>query len=377
MSLRALVFCPLFGLVVGLGVPSHVQAEPLWTKLIPGQKVEADANQDYRLTDGNGPWVIVATTFSGEGAEDQARELVLELRRRYKIEAYTHAKTFDFTGTVEGRGVNRFGDQNRMQYRRNMELREIAVLVGNFTSHDDPAAQATLDKIKRMTPESLDPKQRGSTSQTLAAMRLVQRELQQAIVPEKDERRLKGPMGKAFISRNPLLPREFFVRPGIEEFVVRLNEPLPYTLLKCPGMYTLKVATFNGKVLLDQKQVHDVELGKQEMESSLDKAADQAETLTQALRAKGYEAYSFHDRYSSMVTVGSFNSTGTPRADGKIEINPEIFHLMETFAADPVAGTSGFKVKKLLNISFDLQPEIVHVPRPASQSDFSARMQGR
>lgn len=377
MTLRALVRLPFLSLMTYAVLASSVQAEPIWSRLITSQRVEADPTQEYKLTDGNGPWLIVATTFSGEGAEDQAHELVLELRRKYKLEAYTHSKTFDFTGTVEGRGLNRFGDQNRMHYRRKMELCEIAVLVGNYTSHDDPAGQAALDKIKRMQPETLDPTKRESTSQTLAALRRVQQEVQQAVLNEKDERRIKGPMGKAFISRNPLLPKEYFVQQGIEEFVVRMNEPAPYSLLKCPGKYTLKVATFNGKVVLDQKQVQDFESGKADMESNLIVAAENAELLTEALRAKGYEAYSFHDRYSSIVTVGSFNSTGTPREDGKIEINPQIYQLMETFAADPVPGTAGFTVKKLLKISFDIQPEIVHVPRAAEKQNFTERMMGR
>ena len=377
MTLRALVLLPLFAFLALVASSQMAQADPLWGRLIPGQRVEADPNADYKLNDGNGPWLIIATTFSGEGAEDQARELVLELRKRYNFEAYTHEKTFDFTGTIEGRGLNRFGDQNRMRYRRDIALREIAVLVGNFTSHDDPLGQKTLDRIKRMSPDSLDPQKRGSTSQTLAALRRVQQDVQEAILKEGDERKAKGPMGKAFISRNPLLPKDFFVQQGVEEFVVKMNEPAPYSLLTCPGKYTLKVATFNGKVVLDQKKVQAFESGAEVMESNLVIAAENAEKLTIALRSKGYEAYSFHDRYSSIVTVGSFNSTGTPREDGKTEINPQIYQLMETFAGDPVPGTAGFQVKKLLEISFDIQPEIVHVPKAAPKQNFTDRMLGR
>ena len=60
-----------------------------------------------------------------------------------------------------------------------------------------------------------------------------------------------------------------------------------------------------------------------------------AHRLTEALRIKGYDAYEFHDRYCSIVTVGSFSSTGTPRRDGMIEINPEILAVIETFKAAP------------------------------------------
>ena len=375
MTLRALGLLSLFaGLsLFGWNFPAEAAPPRIWSMLMPSTKVEADPNKEYVMDDGNGPWLIMATTFSGEGAEDQARELVQELRKRFNLEAYTHAKTFDFTGTVQGRGLNKFGEQARMRYRKEIELKEIAVLVGNYPSHDDADAATTLEKLKKMQPATLDPRERETTNQTLAVLRRVQ----QSLVPEGDERRAKGPMGKAFITRNPLLPKEFFVQKGVEDFVVKMNEGVKYNLLNCPGKYTLKVATFNGKVVLDQKQVQDFESGRASMKSNLIKAAEDAETLAHALRAKGYEAYSFHDRFSSIVTVGSFNSTGTPRADGKIEINPHIHQVMEIFAADPVPGTAGFTVKKVLGISFDIQPEIVHVPRPASESTFADRMMGR
>src|SRR5436853_5511990 len=99
MTLRALVLLPLFALLALVLAPVDLHAEPIWARLITGQKVEADPNAEYKLTDNQGPWIIIATTFSGGGAADQSRELVLELRKRYKLEAYTHEKTFDFTGT--------------------------------------------------------------------------------------------------------------------------------------------------------------------------------------------------------------------------------------------------------------------------------------
>ena len=54
--------------------------------------------------------------------------------------------------------------------------------------------------------------------------------------------------------------------------------------------------------------------------SALEEAGEAAHKLVEVLRNQGYEAYEFHDRGSSIVTVGSFDSVGTPRADGKIEI---------------------------------------------------------
>ena len=40
-------------------------------------------NSEYALTQDKGPWLIVATSFSGTGAEKQAQDLAKELRSRY------------------------------------------------------------------------------------------------------------------------------------------------------------------------------------------------------------------------------------------------------------------------------------------------------
>ena len=349
--------------------PNSAVAEPLWAKLVPGKRVEADPNKDYVMTELNGPWMIVATTFSGDGAEDHARELVLELRSRYKVEAYTHQKTFDFTGGVEGRGVDRTGQPMQMRYRRAKEIHEYAVLVGNYPRVDDSEAARTLEKIKFMRPATLDPEKRKKSNQNLASLRRIQTML----LPDGDENKHKGPMGKAFITRNPMLPKEYFASSAIDDLVLKMNADVKFSLLRCPGKYTVKVGTFTGRIVLDQREVQAYEQGLKDInrDSRLLKAAEDAETLTMALRNKGYEAYSFHDRYSSIVTVGSFDSVGTPRADGKIEINPQIHEIMQRFSAAPNTASDGIpddqgshKLKSLLKIPFDIQPQIVNVPQP-------------
>ena len=62
---------------------SHLQAEsPFDHIFFPFKKVDANPNADYRVTDKQGPWMVLATSFHGEGAEEQAHQLVLELRQR-------------------------------------------------------------------------------------------------------------------------------------------------------------------------------------------------------------------------------------------------------------------------------------------------------
>ncbi|MCA9247307.1 MAG: hypothetical protein KDA42_09340 [Planctomycetales bacterium] len=328
------------------------------------------------MTEANGPWMIMATTFSGEGAEDQARELVLELRKRYKLEAYTHEMKFDFSDNVAGRGVDRYGQPIRMQYRRSGEFQEIAVLVGNYISVEDREAQRTLQKIKYMVPQTLDPEGRGQTTQALAALR----KIQVALLPDDDPRKEQGPMRKAFITRNPLLPRDYFVPQGLDPLVVEMNKGVKHNLLDSGAKYTVKVATFTGTVVLDQKKVQEYEESGSRLQSKLDEAAENAHRLTLALRQKGYDAFEFHDRYASIVTVGAFENVGKPRLDGKTEINPNIHAIMRAFAATPIsapattpaaAGQTGYKPKVVIGIPCDIQPQIVQVPQPSLSAAYA------
>ena len=106
----------------------------------------------------------------------------------------------------------------------------------------------------------------------------------------------------------------------------------------------------------------------------MDIAADKAHRLTVALRERGVDAYEFHDRIESIVTVGSFDSVGEPRADGKIEIHPTIHKILKMYGASrrelPGGGAMGLQPRTLAGISFDIQPVPVQVPRRSIASDY-------
>lgn len=358
-----------FGLLV-VGVmtwlPALAAAAP-WDKLLTFKRVEADPNKTYALSQDHGPWVILACTFSGDHAKQQASDLVYELRKKYKLAAYVYEKEFDYGQQVTGRGVDRYNEPVRMRYQRGSEVHEIAVMVGDFSSIDDPEAQKTLQDLKYATPECLDLKKGKQTNQSLAALRLIQKEIHSAIGSEKKKR---GPMGHAFLTTNPLLPKDYYAPKGVDKLVLAMNEGNRYSLLDCPGKYTVQVAHFTGNVIIDQKAIQAVEQGRKSFKSGLIEAGEKAETLAEALRLKGYEAYVFHDRSASLVTVGSFESAGTPRADGKTEINPEVHALMKRFAAEQLPGGQ-MKPQMLNGIPFDIQPIPVQVPQRSISSDYS------
>jgi len=196
-----------------------------------------------------------------------------------------------------------------------------------------------------------------------------------------------------------MLPPEYFNTPGVDEETLALNKDVPYSLLDCPGRYTVKVATFKGAEVIEKSHIQAIEDGREKMAGQLAEAAQKADMLTRALRMppKCYEAYQYHTRYSSIVTVGSFDSPGTPRRDGQIEPSPEIRRVIEVFMAEsgdpfdsdphndhyrtvPRLGDTlksqglapkalSVRPKYFIGIPFDLLPAAIPVPkRPMSMS---------
>jgi len=347
--------------------------DPPWRKLVVFQRQTKYEVDDLRLGETHGPWMILAVTFLGDEADAQAHELASELRSRFKLDAYTHPMQFDFSGSVDGRGIDRYGDTLKMRYQRSGNFREVAVLVGSFSKVDDPAAQKLLSKIKYLRPNCLNSEdtEEESDGRPLSGFR----RMQQLVLADGNSKKQRGPMGHAFVTTNPLLPREYFVPDGLDPFLVELNKEVPHSLLDCPGKFSVKVATFSGIVIHDQKKIKEIENGK-EMSSKLVEAADRAHRMTELLRAKGVEAYEFHDRNSSIVTIGSFNTVGSPRSDGKIEINPAIHKIIETYGAAKTvsAGKSGptARLKEIQGIPFDIQPLPVEVPRIGISNQYAS-----
>jgi hypothetical protein len=370
------VFKPLLaGLVLMLvGSALVARAAPPWGGLFDTRRVEADPKQSYPVKEDNGPWMIMTCSFSGPNADQQAHDLVIELRQRYKLEAYSYKKEFKLDDPNGDRGAGQFGAPVRLQYKKfkhRAEIEETAVLVGNYHGTDDPEAQKTLQKLKRAEPECLKPAADKPTSQTLAALRTIQK----MILPDDNEKKRQGPMGHAFVTTNPLLPADYYApRKGIDELVLKMNKNVTHSLLDCPGKYTVLVANFTGQSVINQREIQAIESGKP-LESSLTKAAEKAHVLTEALREKGYEAYEFHNRYASIVTVGSFNSVGTPRSDGKIEINPQIHAIIKRFGAKPQelgGGRQGVLTRQtLVGISFDARPVPVEIPKRSISRDLA------
>ena len=295
------------------------RADSLWSNLLAGNRVEADPAKPYTLKEEHGPLIIMACSFNGENAEEAAHDLVMELRKRYHVDAYVHNSRSNWTiptatcsrcFALPIATSTRWSAKIRTAYRDGA-IKEVAVVVGNFAAIDDPDAQQALKTLKAADPECLHVSGDESQSRSLGACGRCR-------PASIDPRKPHGPLAHAFITRNPLLPEDYFApKGGVDDLVLKMNENVDHSLLDCPGKYTVQVAHFTGEVIINQTDIRAIEsgikAGPESTKQGLATAAEKAHTLTEALRSKGYEAYEFHDHDASLVTVGSFDSVGTPR----------------------------------------------------------------
>ncbi len=300
-------------------------ADPLWSRFAPVQRIASDPTGDYTLRDIHGPWLVMAATFNGDGAEEQARELVVELRQRYNLPAYHYHLTFQHQADNLGRGIDNYGDRIRRQYKT-QKSDEHAVLVGDFPSIDDTSAQDRLDEIKHLHPAALE-EAFLETSQSLAR----EREYLRRLTGSKSA----GPMQKAFMTRNPLLPEEYFQPNSVDKFVEDMNKGVTHSLLDCPGVYSVQIATFRGRSELQGAFSTGKKKGnvKRDEVDPLVEAAEKAHELTVFLRAKGWPAFEFHDRTESFVTVGSFDEVVQRGPGGQQVASRNVDIIMRTFGA--------------------------------------------
>ena len=361
---RKLLMSVSLSLVFGMLV-SPVFAAKKWKSLVPfTKKVEANPDRNYELEDINGPWMILAASFSGEDGLRQADQLTLELRRSLNRPVYVHRRVFDFTAPVQGIGLNKYNEPRQMKYRQDKRFNEVAVLVGDFDSAESHDIQETLEELRTAWPPSLDYRRNQETSQRFVGLKNAYRTLS-----GNSSKKKMGPMSNAFVTRNPLLPAEYFAPKGIDSFVVKLNKKNRLNLLDNPAAYSVKIASFRGKSTMKISEADSI--GKRA--ATLDKAADDANRLGAALRSRGVEAWVLHDRFESIVTVGSFSEVGRPRQDGKIEMHPGVHQVIQQYKGRhiQVRGAVAVKPVVIAGISCDVQPQPVMIPRQSATAEYA------
>lgn len=325
-------------------------------------KIEAKPGKTYLLNKQHGPWMIMVASFGaglGKGdpeeteqqltnANKAAHELVLELRRK-GIPAYIFTQQ---GALAEVEAFDRLG--NRTQRFEAAQRNRICVVAGNYAGSDDKIAQDTLKYIKGLNPHSL----------------------KDGVY--KPTPNCPGPLSRAFLTINPLLS-EAEIAEQIRErdpLLLKLNSGAEHSIMENKHKFTLVVASFYGNSQLHSHELSSEERSKRSFEfdkklkqgSSLDKAGEQAWELVKVMRKQGHEAYVFHDRYSSVVTVGGFDSETDPRARelyekfrAKIDRDQSGKEIIRAEAIQ-VKG-DGQDAKPERNWPMDPQPRLMRVPR--------------
>lgn len=253
-----------------------------------------DPIEPYLLTKDVGPFMVVAKTFRGPEAERFALALVLELRNEYGLPAFI-LRTKDYPRNTLIRNLPptapagldrpRLGDPERVR-----TIDEAAVLVGNEKSIR--AQEILYHKVRKIKPKCLDG-------------------LPKLFIWREG-------LGKAMRTTNPYVPAQNLFPGKGDALVFRMNQG-PRSIGNCPGRFSLQIAQFSGRSTFNVDGAHS--LGEQSLRRSpLVTAADDAEHLAESLsktpeiKQLGQPVYVYHDRTSSRVMIGSFNSPTDPKA---------------------------------------------------------------
>jgi len=352
-----------------------------------GERIDADASKPYLLTEEDGPWMILAHTFLGPGSQERAERLVLEIRRDLNLPAFLYEKQIDFSGEVNsGSPIQRTGGasayRRKMRYANEIRYEAHAVLVGEYDTAEHPRIESDLEKIKTAQCGVFgDAKEMAAETDIRNPVTAV-KALHHRLVKKMGDPKM-GAMSNAFLTRNPMLPEDFFQAPELDAFVRHLNEGKPHSLVdECSGKYTVVVRTFSGfNTIVDGKKDKSFEPSGER----LDRCAADAAEMVRLLRKDGVEAYQFHDRTQSVVTIGSFEDLGRELPGGGFEYDGPILAVMNEYRAFNIDANLANQVKQKTSqgvpvkcvaerFPFDVQPMPIRVPKPSKRSLYSSAM---
>ncbi len=276
---------------------------------IPGPTLEEDLKpvsialpndplEPYLLTKQNGPFMVLAQVFRGVDSERLALALCKELREEYHLPAYIlRSKEFPMKSYIRGTPVQAPSETTKSAIKLPERIRiqdEAAVLVGDEKT--EQGTEALLHKVRKIYPKCLKHMPR------LFAWR-------------------DGSLYRAIRTTNPYVPAQWlFPRPP-DKLMIQMNSGLR-SIAHCPGHYTIQVAQFAGHTAYNLSGGEESKFDKfiNERKSPLRTAHDDAERLADRLAAMpevkqlGLPVFVYHDRTTSRVYVGSFNSADDPNA---------------------------------------------------------------
>jgi hypothetical protein len=388
---RSLLVGSAFGMAACIG-PLAVAEPPSIFKIFRAKQSVADESLELKVE--HGPWLILAATLPGQDAKPQAIALAREIREQLKLPAFVMEKSTGVAPVSVKRERIR-NDRNGNPIPVNLEARYAnggqesvwVVLAGEFTSLEDPRVAEALQTIRTAQPAALqeDAPEAPRDAQESASNNWLVQQYRSMIWTRNDRKEKVGRMGAAFVTRNPLLPDDYFEAPKVDAFVANLNKEVEHSLLDCPGKFTVRVASFTGREVTDFGNGSQASKMNEQATDELDRAAYRAHQLTVALRKKGVEAYEFHDRFGSYVMIGSFDSLGQELTSGQFQYNPGIVSISQQWcgyrvvdAKDPTTGAVAktTSLNSLDKIPFDIEGKPMAVPRLATSNLYSGSLLG-
>lgn len=295
-----------------------------------GQVSTSDGRQLYPLTAEPGPVMIKVASFIGSyknpngevfaNGLEIANALAKELREEHGIEAYT-------CSFQAGGGGERTPEQQEA-FEKQLELFEEkfkvaprvfklrtpppvnwVVLAGSFKSYEDKHAQRMLDKVRQINP------------------RCISGDLRKQLRFGRSEGDVPNPLKTAMlvVSPHPNAPK--LVTSAEEEqnrlfhMLLELNDGERYSVYQLNAPGTIQVAQYRGIAVVDEKKAKSLFANNKVKEDKaiLQLSAQKAIVLTETLRKQGYEAYVFHGKFASIVTVGGYTGYDDPRLRADIE----------------------------------------------------------
>jgi hypothetical protein len=269
----------------------------------PAFALPTDPIEPFLLTRDAGPFMVMAKTFRGPDAERWALALVLELRNEHKLPAYI-LRTRDFPmrsniRDVPPTAINEIRKSYITEPEKSRTHDEAVVLVGNEKTLKD--SEILLWKVKKIKPKCLN------QMRSIYSWRVG--------------------LHTALRTTNPYVPAQELFPRKTDPLVMKLNGG-PHSIFRCPGHYTLQVAEFGGRSTFD---VADKRFKNPLItDSPLEQAFDSAEKLANALskdpevQKTGCLPYVYHDRTTSKVMMGAFNTPDDPAA---IKLREAMLHL--------------------------------------------------
>ena len=288
----------------------------------PKIALPTDPIEPYLLQKENGPFMVLAHTFRGPDAPRWAQALAKELRTVHGLPAYvwyvriqpghSNIRNVPPTAPPEMRGSEISPPEKFHVYD------EAAVLVGDCKSEDESRKLWTKVKHIRSTvldglPSIYNWRKKGLSRalMTTNPMRPTQQ-----LYPGSKAMAVAAAMKSGAVVDPSVMTASFDqVKRAPDKLVLQMNKG-SNSVFNCKGPFVLQVAEYSGRASYNtgDARFSDNMLGAGKLATAGEDAERLADALNKCRSLRSMRAYTYHDRSSSKVFLGPFNSDRDPTA---------------------------------------------------------------